>query len=61
MAKTPEQRVRDFYEFDFPDDFFAFREFLAELPAWFFGPKNRRQNTRNRPESVVSGSTSARS
>lgn len=29
---TPEQRVRDFYGFAFPDDFFAFREFMAGLP-----------------------------
>jgi hypothetical protein len=29
---TPEQRVRDFYGFDFPDDFFRFREFMATLP-----------------------------
>lgn len=29
---TPEQRIRDFYGFDFPDDFFRFREFMAELP-----------------------------
>jgi hypothetical protein len=29
---TPEQRIRDFYGFDFPDDFFRFREFMATLP-----------------------------
>src|SRR5262245_28386942 len=29
---TPEQRIRDFYGFDFPDDFFRFREFMTELP-----------------------------
>jgi hypothetical protein len=29
---TPEQRIRDFYGFDFPDDFFRFREFMAALP-----------------------------
>jgi hypothetical protein len=29
---TPEQRVRDFYGFPFPDDFFRFREFLDGLP-----------------------------
>lgn len=29
---TPEQRIRAFYGFAFPDDFFAFREFMAELP-----------------------------
>ncbi len=29
---SPEQRIRDFYGFDFPEDFFRFREFLAELP-----------------------------
>ena len=28
---TPEQRIRDFYGFDFPEDFFRFREFVAEL------------------------------
>lgn len=34
MAKsTPEQRVRDFYGFAFPDDFFQFRAFMAELPS----------------------------
>ncbi len=32
MATTPEQRVRDFYGFAFPNDFFHFREFMAELP-----------------------------
>jgi hypothetical protein len=30
---TPEQRVRRVYGFDFPDDFFLFREFLGRLPA----------------------------
>ncbi len=29
---TPEQRIREFYGFAFPDDFFAFREFMAGLP-----------------------------
>ena len=29
--KTPEQRVREFYGFAFPDDFFVFREFLTRL------------------------------
>ncbi len=29
---TPEQRIRDFYGFDFPDDFFEFREFMSGLP-----------------------------
>ena len=29
---TPERRVREFYGFAFPDDFFAFREFMAGLP-----------------------------
>lgn len=29
---TPEQRIRAFYGFAFPDDFFAFREFMATLP-----------------------------
>ena len=30
---TPEERIREFYGFDFPAAFFRFREFLAELPA----------------------------
>lgn len=34
---TPEQRIRDFYGFDFPDDFFRFREFLGELPLMLLG------------------------
>jgi hypothetical protein len=34
---TPEQRIRDFYGFDFPEDFFRFREFLAELPSGLLG------------------------
>ncbi|HJZ54407.1 MAG TPA: ADP-ribosylation family protein, partial [Gemmataceae bacterium] len=29
---TPEQLIRDAYGFDFPPDFFPFREFLAALP-----------------------------
>jgi hypothetical protein len=29
---TPEQRLRGLYGFDFPDDFFRFRDFLARLP-----------------------------
>lgn len=29
---TPEQRIRDVYGFDFPPDFFRFREFLAAVP-----------------------------
>jgi hypothetical protein len=29
---TAEQRIRDFYGFAFPDDFFRFREFMARLP-----------------------------
>jgi hypothetical protein len=29
---TPEQRICDVYGFDFPPDFFRFREFLAALP-----------------------------
>ena len=29
---TPEQRIRDFYGFDFPDDFFQFRDCLTGLP-----------------------------
>ena len=33
---TPEQRIRDFYGFEFPEDFFRFREFLAELPKGLF-------------------------
>src|SRR3954462_13414046 len=28
---TPEQRIRDFYGFAFPDDFFLFREFITRL------------------------------
>lgn len=28
---TPEQRIRAFYGFDFPEDFFRYREFLARL------------------------------
>jgi hypothetical protein len=31
MSK-PEQRIRDFYGFAFPDDFFRFREFMGSLP-----------------------------
>src|SRR5437870_3701751 len=34
---TPEQRVRDFYGFAFPDDFFHFREFMAGLPRNVLG------------------------
>jgi hypothetical protein len=30
---TPQQRIRDFYGFDFPEDFFRFRDFLARVPA----------------------------
>lgn len=29
---TPEQRIRAVYGFDFPDDFFRFREFLGRVP-----------------------------
>lgn len=32
MSTPAEQRVRDFYGFDFPDEFFWYREFLAKLP-----------------------------
>ena len=34
---TPERRIREFYGFDFPEDFFRFREFLAELPKGLLG------------------------
>jgi len=34
---SPETRVRDFYGFPFPDDFFRFREFLSALPRGILG------------------------
>jgi hypothetical protein len=34
---TPEQRIRDFYGFAFPDDLFRFREFMAALPRGILG------------------------
>lgn len=34
---TAEHRIRDFYGFAFPDDFFRFREFLGRLPAGVLG------------------------
>ena len=34
---SPEQRIREFYGFDFSEDFFRFREFLAELPKGLLG------------------------
>src|SRR5262249_40375097 len=34
---TPESRVRDFYGFAFPDDFFHFRVFLASVPRGILG------------------------
>jgi hypothetical protein len=37
MPPTAEQRVRDLYGFDFPDEFFRYREFLAELPKEALG------------------------
>jgi hypothetical protein len=38
MARaTAEQRIRDLYGFTFPDDFFAFREFLRRLPPRLLG------------------------
>jgi|KBSSwiStaDraftv2_1062776.scaffolds.fasta_scaffold753830_2 hypothetical protein len=30
---TAEHRIRNFYGFEFPDDFFRFREFIAGLPS----------------------------
>jgi Uncharacterised conserved protein (DUF2228) len=35
--ESAEQRVRDFYGFAFPDDFFRFREFMARLPTGILG------------------------
>jgi hypothetical protein len=32
-----EQRIRDFYGFAFPDDFFRYREFMAGLPLGILG------------------------
>lgn len=37
MARTPEQCIRDLYGFAFPDDFFAFREFLTRLAPNLLG------------------------
>jgi len=37
MAGTAEQLVRDLYGFAFPDEFFRYREFLAELPNGVLG------------------------
>src|SRR5689334_7735838 len=34
---TPEERIRAFYGFDFPESFFRFRAFLAELPRGLLG------------------------
>jgi hypothetical protein len=34
---TAEQRIRDFYGIDFPDDFFRYREFMAGLPPRLLG------------------------
>jgi len=33
---TPQQRIREVYGFDFPDDFFRFAEFLKQFPRDFF-------------------------
>lgn len=34
---TPEERIREFYGFPFPDDFFVFREFLTRLAPNLLG------------------------
>ena len=34
---TPEERIEALYGFAFPDEFFRFREFLAELPRKLLG------------------------
>ena len=42
---TPQQRIREVYGFDFPDDFFRFAEFLKQFPRDFLqDPADMRPN-----------------